>query len=52
MRKLSKPIIAKAHGVATAVGGQLMATCNVGVALTEAALRRAGGVVLVLNENI
>ncbi|MFP6776813.1 MAG: enoyl-CoA hydratase [Alphaproteobacteria bacterium] len=42
MLKLSKPIIAKVHGVATAAGCQLMATCDLAVASTEARFATPG----------
>lgn len=42
MLKLSKPIIAKVHGVATAAGCQLMATCDLALASTEARFATPG----------
>ena len=42
MLKLSKPIIAKVHSVATAAGCQLMATCDLAVASTEARFATPG----------
>ncbi len=42
MLKLSKPIIAKVHGVATAAGCQLMATCDLAVASSEARFATPG----------
>ena len=42
MLKLSKPIIAKVHGVATAAGCQLMATCDLAVASSEACFATPG----------
>ena len=42
MLMLSKPIIAKVHGVATAAGCQLMATCDLAVASTEARFATPG----------
>jgi enoyl-CoA hydratase/carnithine racemase len=42
MLRLSKPIIAKVHGVATAAGCQLMATCDLALASTEARFATPG----------
>ncbi len=42
MLKLSKPIIAKVNGVATAAGCQLMATCDLALASTEARFATPG----------
>tara|TARA_Y100000588_G_scaffold395051_1_gene519429 strand:- start:7835 stop:8641 length:807 start_codon:yes stop_codon:yes gene_type:complete len=42
MLKLSKPIIAKVHGVATAAGCQLLATCDLAVASSEARFATPG----------
>ncbi len=42
MLMLSKPIIAKVHGVATAAGCQLMATCDLALASTDARFATPG----------
>ncbi len=42
MLKLSQPIIAKVHGVATAAGCQLRATCDLALASTEARFATPG----------
>ncbi len=40
--KLPKPVIAKVHGIATAAGCQLVATCDLAVASTEARFATSG----------
>lgn len=42
MVRLPKPIIAKVHGIATAAGCQLVATCDLAVASTEAKFATPG----------
>jgi enoyl-CoA hydratase/carnithine racemase len=40
--RLPQPVIARVHGIATAAGSQLVATCDLAVASTEASLGTSG----------
>ena len=41
LTRLPQPVIAKVHGIATAAGCQLVATCDLAVAADQRALRHA-----------